>query len=60
MAHKICEMLDKMSGKKPEICDKKCKYWRFPNRYKPCVLSDVYSVLKGEPCFIKELKHVNS
>jgi len=49
MAHKIIEMMDRLQGT-PIPCHDKCKYWKFPDVDKSCVLSDVYSVLPGEPC----------
>ena len=50
MAHKIIEMMDRLEGT-PIPCHDKCKYWRqFPHVDKSCVLSDVFSVLPGEPC----------
>lgn len=51
MAHKIAEMIDSLSGE-PIPCNEKCKYWKFPHLERPCVLSSVYSVLRGEPCGI--------
>jgi hypothetical protein len=51
MAHKINDMLNKLEGKKPVKCNDKCKYWKFPHLDRACVLSDVFSVKKGELCF---------
>jgi len=32
-------------------CNPECKFWKFPNLDRACVLSEVFSVLKGEPCY---------
>ena len=56
MAHPLSVALDKAEGKKATPCNASCKYWRFPHLDTACVLSDVYSVPKGEPCFIFEAK----
>jgi hypothetical protein len=39
-----------------KICDTGCKYYVFSHSEVPCVLSDVYSVKKGEKCYIYEVK----
>jgi hypothetical protein len=54
MAHKICEVLDKIEGKIPQTCDDKCEYFKFPHLRRACVLSEVFSVRKGEMCYIKK------
>ena len=54
MAHPICDKLDKLEGKTPKICDSGCKYYKFPYLEVACVLSEVYSVAKGKPCYIYE------
>jgi len=51
MAHPINDIINRAEGRKAVPCNETCKYWRFPNRDKACVLSDVFSVKKGEPCF---------
>ncbi len=56
MAHPINELLDKSEGKQPVNCNEKCKHWGFPHLDTACVLSDVYSVKKGMPCYIFEPK----
>lgn len=48
--HPINKALDKNEPKKP--CDKNCKYYKFDHLEVPCVLSEVYSVNKGDPCAI--------
>lgn len=54
MAHAIDQKLDyhfsKITGQEAILCNERCKFWRFPNSDRPCVLSDVFSVLRGEPC----------
>jgi len=52
--HPINEALDRGMKKKP--CDSGCPYYRFDHLDVPCVLSDVYSVKKGQPCAIYEEK----
>ncbi len=54
MANDICNHLDKMDGKEKRICDSGCKNFRFPHLERACVLSEVYSVKKGEGCYIYE------
>lgn len=39
-------------GKKKKACDDGCPYYAFDHRDSACVLSDVYSVNKGEMCAI--------
>ena len=56
MVKDINIILNKLEGKKAEICDDKCKYFRFPHLEVACVLSSVFSVKKGEVCFEKEVK----
>ena len=56
MAHPICNELDKREGKKTTPCNSACKNWQFSHLEIACVLSEVYSVVKGEPCYIFEEK----
>ena len=56
MAKEICNLLDKLEGKRPKKCDAGCKYYKFAHLKTPCVLSGVYSVDKGEDCYIYEPK----
>jgi hypothetical protein len=56
MAHPICTKLDILEGKQPKICDDGCRYYSFPHLETACVLSEVYSVRKGEPCYIYAVK----
>jgi len=51
MAHKINEILNKAWGREPKPCTEKCKYWKYPHLETVCVLSEVFSVLKGEMCY---------
>lgn len=48
--HKLNELLDRDKKKKP--CDSGCPYYTFDHLDRPCVLSEVYSVKKGEMCAI--------
>jgi hypothetical protein len=48
-------MFGKMEGKKPIPCSPACKHYHFPHLDRPCVLSEVYSVKKGELCYNYEL-----
>jgi len=56
MAHSINILLNKIEGKIPVSCNEDCKYWRFPHNETACVLSDVFSVKKGEVCLEFEPK----
>jgi hypothetical protein len=56
MAHFICTKLDKLEGKIPRECNDGCEYYKFPHLKTACVLSEVYSVAKGEQCFIYQSK----
>ena len=51
MAHKINDLLNKAEGKKKVKCTSACKYYKFPHLETACLLSDVFSVKKGEMCF---------
>ena len=55
---KRVEALDKLAGTKKHSCDNTCKYYEkaFEHNEKACVLSDVFSVKKGEMCSTYELK----
>jgi len=46
----ILETLARVEGRKKHVCDSTCKYWRFPHLDRACVLSEVFSVRKGEIC----------
>lgn len=48
--HKIIEIIDHHATKKK--CDKSCKHYTvaFEHRERACILSDVYSVNKGQLC----------
>jgi hypothetical protein len=56
MAHMIHEVLSKAEKIKPIQCSEKCEYFKFPHLERACVLSDVFSVLKGELCYSYKLK----
>jgi hypothetical protein len=56
MANKIAEMIDRADGRIATPCNDRCKYWAFPRLDVACVLSGVYSVPKGRPCYIFEEK----
>jgi len=51
MAHPINDKLNKVLECDPVPCNDTCRYWRFPHFEKACVLSDVFAVKKGEPCY---------
>ena len=57
MAHELCNKLDKLEGKEKKTCDGGCEHYRFPHLKTACVLSEVYSVPKGEGCYIYKEKH---
>lgn len=54
MARPECDILDRLDGKTATPCDDGCKNYHFPHLDNACVLSEVYSVRKGEPCLIYE------
>ena len=49
-ASDILETLAILEGCEKHVCDPSCKYWRFPHLDRACVLSDAFSVRKGEMC----------
>lgn len=51
MAHLMNDVLNRIEGRKTVPCNDQCRYWKFPHLETACVLSDVFSVKKGEPCF---------
>ncbi len=51
MAHPMNDAINRAEGREPVPCNETCKYWTFPNLDTACVLSPVFSVRKGEPCF---------
>jgi hypothetical protein len=51
MVKPICDLLDRLEGRESKIRDDGCKNWSFPHLDRACVLSSVFSVRKGEPCF---------
>lgn len=55
VAHPVDQRLDqyfaKITGMEVTLCSERCKYWRFPHLDRPCVLSEVFSVRRGKPCF---------
>ena|GEM_PF-2212502 len=52
----ILETMAKIEGREKHTCDLTCRYWKFPHRDKACILSDVFSVRKGEMCAEYEQK----
>jgi hypothetical protein len=46
----ILETMAKIEGREKRVCDSTCKYWRFPHLDRACVLSEVFSVRRGEMC----------
>lgn len=59
MAHPINDLLNRREGKKAIPCSIECEYYRFPHLPCACVLSEVFSVNKGEPCFEFKEKNLN-
>jgi len=51
MSHPMNDIINRAEGRKIVPCNDKCKYWKFPHLETACVLSDVFSVKKGKPCF---------
>jgi len=51
MSHKINDMLNKAEGREAIECNDTCRYWQFPHLETACVLSDVFSVKKGQLCY---------
>lgn len=51
MAHPKLDLLNKTEKRKPVKCNKNCEYWKFPHLETACVLSEVFSVKKNEPCY---------
>jgi len=51
MAHPINDLLNRAEGRKAVNCNESCKYWKFPHLETACILSEVFSVPKGQPCF---------
>lgn len=50
MSHPINDALNRLEKRKQIECSNKCKYYKFDHLPCACVLSDVYSVNKGESC----------
>ena len=51
MAHKLNDIINKIEKRKSTPCNNTCEYYRFPHLERACILSEVYSVRKGELCF---------
>ena len=58
MAHPINDMLNRIEKREPVDCNKECRYWAFPHMDRACILSEVYSVKQGEPCYEFDKKKV--
>ena len=56
MAHPINDYINKLEKRKTVPCNDTCKYWQFPHLDTACVLSSVFSVAKGMPCYEYENK----
>ena len=56
MAKPILDLLDRLERKDPKKCNSGCIHYRFDHLERACILSEVYSVKKGEPCYIYEAK----
>lgn len=50
MSHPINDKLNKLWNGKAVPCNSQCRYWKYPHLDTACILSDVFSVKKGEPC----------
>ena len=61
MAHPMNDLINKKEGREQRPCSEECKYFKFPHLETACVLSPVYSVRQGEPCyeFIEEKEKIN-
>jgi len=51
MAHPLNDLINRREKRTAVKCNNTCKYWQFPHLETACVLSEVYSVKQGEPCF---------
>ena len=60
MANPINDILNRREGRKSVQCNSDCEYFKFPHLPCACVLSEVFSVNKGEPCFEFKDKNLNS
>lgn len=49
--HPLNKKISKTLKQEPHKCTDKCKYWAFSHRESACILSDVFSVEKGEMCY---------
>lgn len=58
MAHKINDVLNKAEGKLPVPCNENCEFFAFPHLDRACILSEVYSVNKGELCYEFKSKNI--
>jgi len=45
------DKLNQQWGIKPILCNNTCRYWKFPHLETACVLSSVFAVHKGAPCY---------
>jgi hypothetical protein len=59
MAHPINDLINRIEGHKAIACSNECKYFKFPHLKCACVLSEVFSVNQGEPCFEFKDKNLN-
>lgn len=51
MAYPINDKINKFANKQSHKCDNTCKNFAFPHLSRAYILSEVYSVLKGEECY---------
>lgn len=51
MAHPINDFINRLEKRTAVNCNEKCKYFKFKHLPCACVLSDVFSVNQGEPCY---------
>ena len=59
MAHPLNDLLNKREKRTAVKCNKSCEYWKFAHLETACVLSEVFSVRKGNPCFEYKAKCIN-
>ena len=60
MSHPINDAINRLGKRVPVPCSDQCQYWKFAHLDRACVLSDVFSVRKGEPCYEFKEKEAKS
>jgi len=59
MAHPLNDRINMLEKRSAVKCNKNCEYFKFKHLRCACVLSDVFSVNQGEPCFEFKKRMVN-